>query len=42
MGEKSFEVQTSLSVPECGRRLQSGIVNRRGLSPSFGGLTAKL
>ena len=42
MGEKSVEFQTSASVKECGQRFQSGIVNGRGLSSKFGGLTAKL
>lgn len=42
MGEKSVEFQTSASVRECGQRFQSGIVNGRGLSSKFGGLTAKL
>src|SRR4051794_24655129 len=42
MGEKAVELQTPLSVKECGQRFQSGIVNRRGLSSRIGGITARL
>lgn len=42
MGEKVVELQTPLSVKECGQRFQSGIVNGRGLSSRIGGITAKL
>ena len=42
MGEKTVEIQTSLSVKECGERFQSGIVDGRGLSARLGDITAKL
>jgi hypothetical protein len=42
VGEKVVELQTPLSVKECGNRFQSGIVNGRGLSSRIGGITAKL
>jgi hypothetical protein len=42
MGEKVAELQTPLSVKQCGQRFQSAIVNGRGLSSRIGGITAKL
>jgi hypothetical protein len=42
MGEKVTELQTPLSVKQCGQRFRSGIVNGRGLSSRIGGITAKL
>lgn len=42
MGEKVVELQTPLSVKECGQRFQAGIMNGRGLSSRIGGITAKL
>jgi hypothetical protein len=42
VGEKVVELQTSLSVKDCGQRFQSGIVSGRGLSSRVGGIAAKL
>jgi hypothetical protein len=42
VGEKVVELQTPLSVKECGYRFQSGIENGRGISARIGGITAKL
>lgn len=42
MGEKAVELQTSLSVQECGMRFKSGVESGRGASAWIGGVTAKL
>jgi hypothetical protein len=42
VGEKVVELQTPLSVSDCGHRFRAGIVNGRGLSARIGGVTAKL
>jgi hypothetical protein len=42
MGEKTVELQTALSVKDCGQRFRSGIMDGRGVSAIVGGLTAKL
>jgi hypothetical protein len=42
MGEKQVQLDTSLTVKECGLAFQAGISGGRGFSARAGGLTAKL